>query len=222
MNVVPPRGRVYCRIITSHSLSLSSNDMTWLKSVFTDDFCSAHHVSIVRHGDLATPADLELTHIQNDDIVLIDHHFAPAAKHIGTRSPFHIPAKDTSALHRLVRHALHFRFHLLRTNNPKIKKESGGGVKVSVDMRELNEKWISKHKSVVNPVGDNVFATDPGTVIIDDDDDDDEEEEDKTYGVVIENLTNTPLYPHLFYFDPSELSISKVHSPHQLPLYLIS
>lgn len=200
---LPLRRMFYCKVIErpSESLIISSNNLTWLESVYTQEFRTAHSITIVPD---TSAADFVLT--LEADTVHIDHHFPLAAKHIGTRSPFTVPSHDIWKLHEIVRCAINFRFHLLRTN-PDLDNDSSK-VKVKMEMKELEMSYNAEYQLVAKSVGRDIFERDPAVVVV---------EREKRYGVTVDNFTDLPLYPHLFYFDPSELSISESFSFFALP-----
>lgn len=191
---LPLRRMFYCRIIErpSESLIISSNNLPWLKSVYAEEFRTAHSVTITPD---ANAADFVFT--LEDDTVYVDHHFPLAAKYIGTRSPFTIPSNNKWLLHEVVRCAINFRFHLLRTNTDLSSTE--GNINIKMEMRELEMKYNDEYDLVGKPIGSDMFERDPAVVVV---------EKEKRYGVTVDNFTDLGLYPHLFYFDPSELSIS--------------
>jgi hypothetical protein len=191
------RSLFYCRVMQrpTESLVISSNNIPWLESVFKADFRASHSVTIVRD---TKAADFVLT--LEDDTVYIDHNLPIVAAHIGTRSPRTIPSNNIWLLHQVVRGAINFRFHLFRENTDT----STTKIHVKMEFHELEMSYNDDFNLVGKPTGRDMFVRDPAIIVV---------EKEKRYGATISNLTDLPLYPHLFYFDPSELSISESHAP---------
>ncbi|KAJ3551271.1 hypothetical protein NP233_g13112 [Leucocoprinus birnbaumii] len=186
----------YCRISQRppQSLTISSNDLQWLESTFNHEFCVSLSLTITTHTKTA-----DLVFIRDGDVVHLDHNLNLAVSHIGTRSPYTIRDNDIGLLHRVVQCAIGFRFHLLRTNiGPSPNFD------LKMEFHELRMSFDSKLGFGEKPSGRDLFEKDPAIV---------EVKEDKQYGLTIHNFSNEWLYPHLFYFDPSELSITFWYLP---------
>ncbi|KAF9445416.1 hypothetical protein P691DRAFT_675656, partial [Macrolepiota fuliginosa MF-IS2] len=96
----------------------------------------------------------------------------------------------------VIKCVINFRFHLFRSN-PDFPS-STSNVNASMEMKELEISYNTEYEMIVKSTGRDIFERDPAVVVV---------AREKRYGVTVNNHTSLPLYPHLFYFDPSELSI---------------
>lgn len=157
-----------------------SENKAFLDSLFSETQLSIS--GFVQAPDIES-ADLILT--IDDGEVTFYRNDTMITPHIGSRFPKRIPVDDMSDLHEVIQCARHFWYHLTRT---------GDDVEaVWLEMMELDGQEIAP-----TPIGPNILKADVATVPL-----------ERPLGGAIHNNTTLPLYPHVLYFDPNELSISK-------------
>jgi hypothetical protein len=140
--------------------------------------------TLVPSADLA---DLCLS-LEGDQI-LLDRRDKVVNRHLNPRLPHKIPLDPPQAILKVLMQAAHFNYHLKRAGD---RFEH-----VRIELRRLEYKRIHYYEYVAIPFGENLLATEPAQVVV----------EDVHLGLIIHNDTDTPLYPYVFYFDPSNLSI---------------
>ncbi|KAF9463215.1 hypothetical protein BDZ94DRAFT_1259397 [Collybia nuda] len=116
--------------------------------------------------------------------------------HIGSRLPFSMRANDHSALRKVVECAANFDRHL---------KRSGEDMRnIWMELREVEFEPGSSDAAHQTPrnMGRNLFENDIALAPV-----------DRLFSLAIFNQTSLALYPHVFYLDPSELSISAWYTP---------
>lgn len=114
-----------------------------------------------------------------------------------TRMPFYIEP-NADAISNLIHAAAHFYFYL----NRKSKMQALHG-KIDVIFTEVvqsKEEYDDYLQPVIQPIGPNLNRENIIDLQVQD---------DKMYGMKITNNSDTALYPSLFFFDNSDLSISK-------------
>jgi len=67
-----------------------------------------------------------------------------------------------------------------------------------MELKTLERELTDDNEYFFKPVGRNLIEDDPATIVVD---------ENASLGLTLFNNTDLPLYPYVFYFDPSELSI---------------
>lgn len=73
-----------------------------------------------------------------------------------------------------------------------------------MEFHELEMSYNAEFDLIGSPSRRDMFERDPAIIVV---------EKEKQYGLRIYNLSDIPLYPHLFYFDPSELTIIPWYLP---------
>jgi hypothetical protein len=102
------------------------------------------------------------------------------------------------AVRPVIRKAAHYFWHLRRTGNSKRLLDL-----VDIEFRrleEVDEEYDDMLNPVRRPYGPNLIKDGVIDIVV-------EEEEEAIYGIKIVNKSKIPLYPSLFYFDNSDLSI---------------
>ncbi len=178
----------YCKLVKPalRKIRLHCDDETWLRSALPSQILETISAEIV--GDLQS-CDLQLTIL--DGRVYFDHHSALVTPYLGTRNRYSVEATDVVKIRNVVQCSLHFYYHLTRSG-------PNGFRNVWMELKELQSDLTDDFDLVFKPVGKNLIETEPAEVIAD---------ENVNLGLTIFNQTDLPLYPYLFYFDPSELSI---------------
>lgn len=134
-------------------------------------------------------ADLCIT-LQGDQIVL-DRRHELINRYLSPRLPSTISIHAPQAILQVLTQAAQFSYHLKRTG--------AHFEDVRIELRRLDYKRSHDFEYVAVPFGENLIATEPATVVV----------ENIHLGLIIHNDTDIPLYPYVFYFDPSTLSIRK-------------
>lgn len=113
------------------------------------------------------------------------------APYISSRFPHTVGEKEYDKIRQVLQHAVHFYHHLTRT---------GDDLKyVWMELNALDGKYSQSFQWTLTPSGPNLIEENPATVVVD---------ERARLGMTVFNQTDIDLYPYLFYFDPSDLSIS--------------
>ena len=113
-----------------------------------------------------------------------------------TRMPFYIEP-NAEAMSSVIHAAAHFYFHLRRKS--KMQALHGKIDVVFTELVELQEEYDDSLQPVIQPIGPNLNRENIVDLQI---------QNTKMYGMKIINNSDLPLYPSLFFFDNSDLSIS--------------
>ncbi|KAF8988246.1 caspase domain-containing protein [Cyathus striatus] len=184
----------YCRIkqLAQPKLSIYSNDRIWLESVFSSEQQGSLSVTI---SDTSEEANLEMI-IEKGKVLLYQNN-PLITPHIGRNIPTRsIDMTEHSVLRNVARAALHFSYHLNRTGDETRN--------VSMELMKLRAEHTRDYDLVHKPDSVNLLENDPVTIVVD---------ETERFGMKISNHSDIPLYPYLFYFDPSDFAIIEWFSP---------
>jgi hypothetical protein len=184
---VPPL--FYCKLVTrgAAEFTVQCDDKAWLETVFPPD----EQNIFVKLVDDADAAALRLlvangqVHFERNDPMINPH--------IGFRFPHVVDQGKIPEIREIVRCAMHFTYHLTRPGADDFKG-------VWMELRILEAVESDDFDLTLTPVGKNLIEDEPATIVVD---------EAARLGMTIHNRTDVPLYPYLFYFDPSDLTISK-------------
>jgi hypothetical protein len=184
----PPR-RFYCKAVDGvpRSISIYAKEKVWLESLFHSDNQQTPLFNIV---DDPAQCNLELT-IQND-IIYFDRHNDAVIPHIGSRLRHTVSRSDPATLQKVVNAARHFYYHLMRTAPDSAQD-------VRMEVRALQADDFDDYADL-RPVSENLIAQEPATIQLND---------DSCFGINVFNDSDSVLYPYLFYFDPSDFTISE-------------
>jgi hypothetical protein len=185
---IPPK--FYARIIQwgDRRIRIHSNNQSWLASVFTPEICLG--LSVVTSDDPKT-AHLHLL-VDDEGQVHLERNDPMITPYIGSRFIHVIDRNNVGLLRQVVRCYAHFIYHLTRTGDD-FKN-------VHMELRQLDVEYSKDFDQILTPVGKDLIQDEPATVVVD---------EDARLGMTIINQTDLPLYPYVFYFDPSDLVISE-------------
>ena len=114
-----------------------------------------------------------------------------------TRMPFYIEP-NADAISNVIHAAAHFYFHLRRKS--KTQALHGKIDIIFTELVESKEEYDDCLQPVIQPIGPNLNHENLIDLQI---------QNSKMYGIKITNNSDIPLYPSLFFFDNSDLSISK-------------
>ncbi|TFK31409.1 caspase domain-containing protein [Crucibulum laeve] len=188
----PPR-LFYCKLTErgSGKLPIYCEDRTWLESVFTLDFQKSLSVTLVdspfEAGLLLSIESSEVKFARNDVLV---------TPHIGAKFPHSVPKGQGHTIRNIAKSYLHFTNHLTRTGDDFRN--------VWMELKALKTEFSDDFDQILTPIGENMIEDEPATVVVD---------EMARLGMMINNQTDLPLYPYLFYFDPSDLMIIEWYTP---------
>jgi hypothetical protein len=139
-------------------------------------------------------AELE---IATDDEKLVFNIMDPLVREQGLCRLYGTSPLTLQDLGPVVRKAAHYFWHLRRTGNAKRLQDV-----VDIELRrleEVDEEYDDMFNPVRRPYGPNLIKDGVIDIVI---------ETEAIYGIKIINKSKVPLYPSLFYFDNSDLSIS--------------
>jgi hypothetical protein len=191
----------YCRLKTraDKKLPLYCGDSAWLETVFPSDECDRLSVDLV---DNANAAALCLSVI--NDEVYFERKDAIINRYIRSRLPHQVHHSDFALIRQIIRCAMHFNYHLTRNGGDDFRN-------VYMELRRLRMDFSAGFDQTLTPFGKNLIEKEPATLVVD---------ELARLGMTIHNRTDLPLYPYLFYFDPSDLEISMYDSSVGIILFL--
>jgi hypothetical protein len=137
-------------------------------------------------------AELSFTLEQEGVVVNILDSFVAA---LGlTRMPFYIEP-NANAMPNFINVAAHFRFYLSQKSKMQGKIDV-----IFTEVVQSKEEYDDYLQPVIQPIGPNLNSENIIDLQV---------QSDKMYGIKITNNSDMALYPSLFFFDNSDLSISK-------------
>lgn len=179
----------YCQLTQrgSEKFPVYSEDRAWLESIFPADKRAAFSVKLV---DKAEDAALSISVI--DQMAHFKRNNPMVTPHIGAHFNHKINIKDMDFIREVVESAHHFDHHLTRTGGDEFKN-------VWMELKELKSEYSVDFDQILTARDVNLIEDEPATVVVD---------ESARLGMAIFNQTDLPLYPYLFWFDPTDLEIS--------------
>ncbi|CAA7263720.1 unnamed protein product [Cyclocybe aegerita] len=168
------------------TMSIFCEDKALLASAFPAGFSKKWSIIVV---DDVQQCDLEIT--VKDGRVHFDRHQQLVTDHLPTRIRHSVSVGDIATIREVVTATRHFYYHLTRTSDDNFKN-------VWMEMKVLKEEFNRDFDQILTPMGNNLLMKEPATIVVD---------ESVRLGMTIFNQTDLPLYPYLFYFDPTELTI---------------
>ncbi|KAF9555689.1 hypothetical protein CPC08DRAFT_820895 [Agrocybe pediades] len=108
-----------------------------------------------------------------------------------------VDAEDVSAIRNVVKSSIHFNYHLKRQSPYPFDD-------VRMELKEVVEEELEDGHKIFRPKKKNLLAQGPATINV---------RERKRFGVTLYNNSKIPLYPYLFYYDPSQLTITPCYLP---------
>lgn len=165
---------------------LYSADRQWLESVFPPEVQAELSATLV---DDVKSCDLELSVLERR--IHFDRHTELVTPWIGSRMRYTVDIGDVDTIRAVVKGSLHFYYHLTRTAPATFED-------VRMELRELRQELNEEFDVVFHPTGKNLIEDEPAKIVVN---------EDAQLGMTISNNSSHTLYPYLFYFDPTELTI---------------
>jgi hypothetical protein len=177
----------YCRLNTRavEKLLLYCDDRAWLETIFPSDEREWLSLELV---DDANAAALRLAIIEEG--IHFERNDPMINPFIGSHLPHVIHRTNIALVREVIRCFIHFNYHLTRAGGDDFRN-------VYMELRRL--KIAGSDKTLI-PYGENLLEKE---LVV---------HELSSLGMTIHNGTDLPLYPYLFYFDPSDLDISMWHS----------
>lgn len=178
----------YCRLEyrASQMIALYCKDRLWLENIFPAE---EHNQSSITIVDDVQSCHFQLTAI--DGKVYFDRHHVLVTPHIGSRISHTVDVDDVTAIRDVVKSSLHFYHHLTRPGSEDFRN-------VWMELKILKGELSKDFDRVFTPIGKNLIEHEPATIVVD---------EFRCLGMTIFNQTDLSLYPSLFYFDPTDLTI---------------
>ena len=177
----------YCfikSIASEKKIALYCENRAWLESVFPPEERN-QSMTIV---DDVTDCHLKLT-VMDEKVHFARYHDL-VNQHIGDRIIHTVDLNNKPAIRNVVKGSYNFYYHLTR---PGIRLKQ-----VSMELTKLVEKQDpSDDFGTIISTGENLIVNDPATIVVD----------QASLGMKIINGSNRALYPYLFYFDPTDLTI---------------
>jgi len=184
----------YCRLGTPaiEKLVLHCDDRAWLDTCFPPDERERLSVDV---ADDANAAALCLS--VREDGIHFDRNDALITPHIGSRLPHVVDLNDSRLIREVIRRFMHFNYHLTRVGGDDFRN-------VYMELKRLRTEFSADFDQTLSPVGNNLIEKEPAVLVVN---------ELARLGMTIHNRTDLPLYPYLFYFDPSDLDIIEWYAP---------
>jgi len=171
----------------SRSISVYCDDKAWLSKVFPTDI--KEEIPMV-FADRADSCDLQLSILEGK--VYFDRYHPLVTPELGSRIRYTLAADDHKSIRDVIGKSQHFYYHLTRTGPDNFRG-------VWMELKALKPEKSLDFDIIYKPTGKNYIQDNPATVPVD---------SDEYLGMTIFNQTERALYPYLFFFDPTELSIS--------------
>jgi hypothetical protein len=180
----------YCRLKRPaiQKLALYCDDRAWAETIFPSN--EWERLSVVLVDDVNAAA-LRLS-IVNDKVHFERNH-PMINPHIGSRLSHAVDRSNTVLIRRIITCAMHFNYHLTRMG-PDVFRN------VYMELWQLEADFSADFDRTLTPIGENLIEKEPAVLVVD---------ELARFGMTINNRTDVSLYPYLFYFDPSDLEISR-------------
>ncbi|KAF4622612.1 hypothetical protein D9613_009210 [Agrocybe pediades] len=175
-----------------NSISIYCPDNAWLESVIPPAMQTDLSVRIV--DDIA----------ESDLVLSLDHGRVRFQRRKQLQMSDSEPlmresadAEDVTAIRNVVKSSIHFNYHLKRQSPYPFKG-------VRMELKEVVEEELEDGDRIFRPKQKNLLAQGSATINV---------REKKRFGVTLYNDSRIPLYPYLFYYDPSQLTITPCYLP---------
>ncbi|KAF9525305.1 caspase domain-containing protein [Crepidotus variabilis] len=178
----------YAKLVQAavQKLAIHSDNKEWLNTIFPSTTLERLHVTIV---DEVESCNLELTF--SNGHVFFDRRDSIVAPLLGTRMRHTVQGNDTRKIQDVVRCFRHFHYHVTRSGPNEFRN-------IWMELKELKQELSDDFSRIFTPFGPNLIESNPTRIVVN---------EEANLGMTIFNQTDVSLYPYLFYFDPSDLSI---------------
>ncbi|KAJ2912757.1 hypothetical protein MD484_g7653, partial [Candolleomyces efflorescens] len=156
----------------------------------------------MKYAEDPAEAALKLT-IEGDQVHIDQNPDPNLGRYISARFAGSISRNDTKKLQDTIRSWRHFNYHLYR------RPTEDAFPQVRMELQYLKPKESDYFMTEYQPIEGNLLQEEPAKVYVANvDDDDSAASEDSLLGMTLHNEGPEPLWPHLFYFDPNDLTIT--------------
>ena len=182
----------YSKLIhaTGSAIKLYCKKRRWLESAFPSEL--RDKLGIILVTDILS-CDLEL--IVAHRRVSFSRHHKLVTPHLEKRIHHAIDIEDVDTIRNVVCSSRTFYYHLTRPGTDEYTQ-------AKVELNELDVSASGKatalEEPILVPIGRNLLNNYRATIVVN---------EEAMYGMTIVNQSNQPLYPFVFYFDPTHLTI---------------
>jgi hypothetical protein len=176
--------------VAGSSIKLYCRKRSWLESRFPSQL--RDELGIILANDILS-CDLEL--IVAHQKVSFSRHNKLVTPHLEKRIYHDVDIEDIDTIRNVVCSSRTFYYHLTR---PGVGENTPARVELNELDSTVSGKGILPEEPVLVPTGRNLLKNDLATVVVD---------EGAVYGMTIVNQSDQLLYPFVFYFDPTNLTI---------------
>ncbi|KAJ3517701.1 hypothetical protein NLJ89_g335 [Agrocybe chaxingu] len=197
LKVLPPEPHFdfpeffYSKVVTTagSNTSIYCDDRMWLKTVFPLEYIKQAGIVLAKKGQIY---DLEL--VVSGGKVSFHRQHKLVTSHLEKRIRHEVDANDTDTIRRAVCSSRTFYYHLTRRVVDKSEQAC------RIELTKLGPEYTtSSEEPALVPAGPNIIESEPTTLVVD----------ESIYGMTIYNESAITLYPFVFYFDPTDLTIEE-------------
>jgi hypothetical protein len=187
----------YCKLLKTANCTINvyCKNKEWLASIFPHDFMEQSGVLL---ADTARKCDLELV-VSNGKVSFYRHHKL-VTPHLEKYICHDVSANAVDSIQKIVCATRTFYYHLTRSTIDE-------SIQVQITLQTLKDtslKTSPLEEPALIPFGRNLISKEPATIVVD---------KNAMYGMTITNQSDHCLYPFVFYFDPTELTIEVWYPP---------
>ena len=176
--------------VAGSSIKLYCRKRSWLESTFPSQL--RDELGVILVNDILS-CDLELIIAHRK--VSFSRHNKLVTPHLEKRIHRDVDIEDIDTIRNVVCSSRTFYYHLTR---PGVGENAAARVELNELDFTVSGEGISPEEPVLVPTGRNLLKNDLATVVVD---------EGAVYGITIVNQSDQLLYPFVFYFDPTNLTI---------------
>jgi len=176
--------------VAGSSIKLYCRKRSWLESTFPSQLRG--ELGIILVNDILS-CDLEL--IVAHRKVSFSRHNKLVTPHLEKRIHRDVDIEDIDTIRNVVCSSRTFYYHLTR---PGVGENTPAKVELNELDITVSGKGTSPEEPILVPAGRNLLMNDLATIVVD---------EGAVYGMTIVNQSDQLLYPFVFYFDPTNLTI---------------
>ncbi|CAA7268644.1 unnamed protein product [Cyclocybe aegerita] len=181
----------YSKAVTTagRSISIYCDDRAWLKIVFPLSYIKQAGIVLAKKGQ-----DYDLELVASHGKISFHRQHKLVTSHLERRIRHEVDANDIDTIRRVVCSSRTFYYHLTRQMTDKSEQAC------RIELTKLEPEYTtSSEEPALVPIGPNIIENEPTTLVVD----------DTIYGMTIYNESAITLYPFVFYFDPTDLTIEE-------------
>jgi hypothetical protein len=189
----------YCKLLktANSTINVYCKNKEWLASIFPHDFMEQSGVVLV---NTAWKCDLEL--VVSNGMVSFYRHHKLVTPHLEKYICHEVSANAVDSIQKIVCATRTFYYHLTRSMvDESIQAQIKLQTLVECDTSHKANPW---EEAALIPFGENLISKERATIVVD---------EEARYGMTITNQSNHYLYPFVFYFEPTDLTIKAWYPP---------